>query len=386
MVWILRRPDQFLHPYIWDEEFLILNRFQQHGLLAAIMAHNQGYFLWPTSISVAMAAAVSFEHLPRIEYLLCTAWFLATMCLILIPHSPFRLRWRIGFVVLMVLAPMNPEVFGVALYSFWWTSLWPLISLIWSKENWGLRVPVLILGGMSSLAGAALVVPYAFMFATTRQRRYLAGTVILAIVAVVQTLTYLTSTRSGGSLNAVKIFFQELHNFSDYALTWLRPSDSNFLDLAGATILLGICIAIVHSALARNTRHIRTIVALAIGLVIMGILSAAPAPLISDPIAAGPRYYFLPFVLLGWVLLMVVATTELRWAKVAGTILIGISLLTLTQSFSRHEVKVSWSAQLSACKTATGTFYVPVQYDGVTSQMWKHSLIITAATCRSLGM
>src|ERR1700688_1762635 len=31
-VWFLRRPDQFLHPYVWVEEYQVLNRYQTQGL------------------------------------------------------------------------------------------------------------------------------------------------------------------------------------------------------------------------------------------------------------------------------------------------------------------------------------------------------------------
>ena len=99
--------------------------------------------------------------------------------------------------ILMVLAPMNPEVYGIAEYSFWWTSLWPLISLIWSKNYWWLRIPVLLIGGMSSLANfRSLIVPYAILLARTHERRYLVGTAILGATSVVQLIGYATSTRA----------------------------------------------------------------------------------------------------------------------------------------------------------------------------------------------
>jgi hypothetical protein len=123
VVWFLRRPDQLLHPYVWVDEFQILNMYQAHGLLQTIVSPYQGYFLWPTSFTVGFAAAVSFQHVPQIDYWLSTAWFVATLCLILIPASSFPLRWRLGMAVLLVLAPMDPEVYGIALYSFWWTTL-----------------------------------------------------------------------------------------------------------------------------------------------------------------------------------------------------------------------------------------------------------------------
>ena len=348
-VWFLRRPDQLLHPYVWVEEYQILNRYQTQGLLHAVFAPVQGYFVWPTSFTVGFAAAASFLHLPLIDYWLSTAWFVATLCLILIPSSRIRLRWRVCLAVLLVLAPTNPEVFGIAEYAFWWTTLWPLISIIWSKDNWWLRIPVLIIGGMSSLAGAAVVVPYAFLFVVTRQRRYLVGSAVLAATFVVQVMAYFTSDRSARTpFYPVSVSLQELHNFSDYAFTWLKPTDSDFLAFTGACMLVAIVGIVLYDAVGRRSDAGLEIIALVLGLLVVGVLSSIPAPLLDDPIAAGPRYYFLPYVVLGWVLLLIAVTSEVQWARVAATVLIVMSLLALSLNFSRHDDRVSWSQQLAA--------------------------------------
>jgi len=386
VIWILRRPDQFLHPYVWVEEYQILNTYQTHGLLRAVLSPPQGYFIWPSSFTVGISAAVSFLHLPVIEYWLSTAWFVATLCLILVPASSLRLRWRIGIAALLMLAPMNPEIYGVALYIFWWTTLWPLISLFWSKDYWWLRIPVLIIGGMSSIAGAAMVVPYAILFGITRQRRHLVGAAVLTLTLAAQTIAYLRSPRTEQSpLHPERVAIQELRNFSDYAFTWLKPTDSDFLGLAGAIILIAILGVVAYATVRQRSSNTNELVALVIGLLIVGLLSSEPAPLIADPILAGTRYYFLPYAVLGWVLLMIAVTSELRWARVAATVLIVMSLLTLSQDFARHDDRFIWSQQLARCKTANKPFSVPVQFDGIAANMWQGYLMITPQTCRHLG-
>ena len=386
VVWILRRPDQFLHPYVWVEEYKLLNTYQAEGLLHVVSMPLGGYFLWPTSLSVGFAAAVSFLHVPRIDYLLSTAWFVATLCLILVPASALRLQWRMGMAALLVLAPMNPEVFGIAVYIFWWVTLWPLITLIWSQDYWPLRIPVLILGGMSSLAGSVLVVPYAVLFVMTRQRRYAAGTVVLGATSVVQAIGYLTSARLQQiPLDPGNIVLQELHNFTYYAFGWLNPVDQGFLGLAGACILLTILGVVAYEVARQHTPYTNEIVGLVMGLLVLGVLSSVPAPLISLPFAAGPRYYFLPYAVLAWVLLIIAVTSELRWARVGASVLIVMSLLSLPQNFSRHEEFVSWSSQLARCQTDNAPFSVPVQFDGLITDMWHDNLYIQPQTCHLLG-
>jgi hypothetical protein len=385
-VWFLRRPDQLLRPYIWVEEYKVLDSLQLHGLFRAALAPINGYFVWPTSFTVGLAAAVDFRNVPQIDYWMSTAWFLATLCLVLVPSSNFKLQWRVGFVLLLVLVPTNPEVFGIALYSFWWTTLWPLISVTWAKDNWWLRVPVLVLGGMSSLAGAAMALPYAVLYAKDRRRRDLVGAAVLGATCVAQAVAYFTSARSLQTpVLPLRVALQELRNFADYAFAWLNPTDTGFLGLAGACILLAFLWAVWPDILRRRSSCASELTALVVGLFVVGILSAVPVPLFTNPASAGPRYYFLPFVIFSWALLVIAMTSAVQWARVVAAVMIVASLLALSSDFSRHEDPVSWSAQLARCRTAVGTFSVPVQFTGVASQMWQGLLVITPQTCRRLG-
>ncbi len=399
-VWILRRPDQFLHPYVWVEESNILDLYQAHGFLFAAIHQDTGYLQWPTTFTVALAAAISFLHIPQIDYWLSTAWFLATMLLILLPASLLRLRWRVGMVLAFVLAPMGPEIFGVALYIFWWTSLWPLITILWSKDYWWLRIPVLILGGMSSLAGAAIAVPYAVLWAITRRRRDLVGTIVLAATLAVQIPVYLTSYRASQvPFHLSRIVEQEVRNFSYYLLAIVSPAPSDLLVFVGACMILAIAGFVAWSVVRGKPNH-NELLALFVGLLVMGGLSAIPAPLRSDPVHDGPRYYFFSFVVLAWVLLLVAATPnvarlgkqwwERQWwelpiARFAAVGIVVLSLFVLPRTFTEHDDTVNWSAQLARCHTATDSFSVPVQYNGQLSRMWNGRLTITPGTCRRLG-
>lgn len=390
-LWFLRRPDQLLHPYVWVEEYQLLNTFQVHGLFHVVSLRLQGYFVWPTSFTVSLAAATSFANVPVIDYWLSTGWFIATLCLILIPASRIHLLFRVGMALLLVLAPMRPEIYGIAEYSFWWTSLWPLISLIWAKDYWWLRIPILIIGGMSSLAGSALALPYLILLATTHKRRYLFGASILGATLTVQTIGYFTSPRSGQiHFKLVPVILQELRNFADYLFTWVqpyafeKPPDSSLFDLIGACILLVTLGSIGYLIATKQTTYVNELTALVSGLLILSILSSIPAPLISDPIVAGPRYYFFTFVVLSWIFLLIIATTTFPLARIGAACIIMLSLIALPQTFAKHDQQVSWSQELSRCSTTRGPFVVPVQYDGIRSHMWQN-LLIWPDTCRKLG-
>jgi hypothetical protein len=399
-VWILRRPDQFLHPYVWVEESNILDLYQIHGFLFAAVHQNTGYLQWPTTFTVALAAAISFLHIPQIEYWMSTAWLLATMLLILLPASVLRLRWRMGMVLVLVLAPMGPEIFGVALYIFWWTSLWPLITIIWSKDYWWLRIPVLILGGMSSLAGAALAVPYGLLWVITRRRRDLVGTLVLGATLAVQLVVYLSSYRASQvPFHLTKVVQQEFRNFSYYLLAIVTPAPSGLLVFVGVCMIVAMAGFVAWSVVRRRPYH-RLLLALFVGLLVMGGLSAIPAPLVSNPVKDGPRYYFFSFVVLAWILLLVAVTPrvprldkewwelklrEMPIARLAAAGIIVVSLFALPRTFTTHDDTVDWQAQLARCQTATGPFSVPVQFNGQLSRLWYGRLTITPGTCHRLG-
>jgi hypothetical protein len=256
---------------------------------------------------------------------------------------------------------------------------------MWSKDYWWLRITVLIIGGMSSLAGALLVIPYAVMYLISRKRRDLVGTLILASISVIQVATYLHSTRATQiPIKPLYILLQEFRNFSLYALAWLNPTDTGFLGFAGACLLIGIMCVVGYFLISKATVA-KEIVVLIVGLLVLGSISAIPAALVSSPGAAGPRYYFLPFVVCGWLLLVLAMTATQNWIRLASAALIVMSLFALTQNFSRHEDPIDWSYQLARCATATKPFSVPVQYTGVRAQAWNGLLIITPETCRSLG-
>jgi pimeloyl-ACP methyl ester carboxylesterase len=349
---------------------------------------------------VSFAAAVSFLRIPEIDYWLSAAWLVATMLLILVPASILRLRWRVVMVLVLVLAPMGPEMFGIALYIFWWTSLWPLIAILWSKDYWWLRIPVLVIGGMSSLAGSALVVPYAVLWAITRRRRDLVGTIVLGATLAAQVPTYLTSYRTGQvPFHLSMVAQQELRNFSYYLTALVTPVPSGLLLFVGACMVLVIGGYVAYSV-ARRAPNSNELLVLFVGLLVMGVLTAIPAPLVSDPIHAGTRYYFFPFVVLAWLLLLVAVTPrvprsnkhwwEMQWrevpvARIVAAGMIALSLLALPRTVTRHDDQVSWPAQLARCETTTGSFSVPVQFNGRLSDMWYGRLEITPGTCQRLG-
>ena len=65
---IYRRPDQFLHPYIWVEDGTDnLPDYVQAGWLS-LFHPLVGYFILPVKLIFALSATLSFRWFPEISY------------------------------------------------------------------------------------------------------------------------------------------------------------------------------------------------------------------------------------------------------------------------------------------------------------------------------
>src|SRR3954447_18698361 len=245
LIWVLRRPGQVSHPYVWAEESFIVRRYLEDGWAAAL-SPVQGYLVLPTSFFVTLGSAISFAHLPALMYVSATAIFVATILMLLIPDSRWGgLRTRCALAGLLALSPANPEVFGVLLYGFWWCTLWPLIILGWRREHWWWRVPLLVVAGLSSPAAAALAFVFALAWFWSRRRADLVSCVILLGCLVTQLIVLASSDRGsqlGSGTGIGELAEQVVRTAGYFPLHWLAPSapDRGFMILVGAVLLASL--------------------------------------------------------------------------------------------------------------------------------------------------
>ena len=104
LIWIWRRPGQLTHPYIWDEESLILRHYLDGGFIRALRP-IEGYLILPPAVLLAVAAKISIVHLPELEYVFALLVFVGTV-LMIVPVTATSIsviprRLRIALLVLM---------------------------------------------------------------------------------------------------------------------------------------------------------------------------------------------------------------------------------------------------------------------------------------------
>jgi hypothetical protein len=388
IVWIWRRPGQVAHPYVWDEEALILRRYLEGGWIDALKP-VEGYLILPAAALVALAAQISVLHLPRLMYLFATLVFVGTVVMIVGPDSRWGgVRTRAAMAVTAALVPTNPEVFGVLLYSFWWSTLWPLIILGWKRSLWVLRAPLLALAALSSPAGGALCAVYAVAYLRGRKLRDAIGGAILLAGFVVQAVLTFTSSRAttiNSDATPRKVVEQALRIGGFFETNWLAVGhpDRDFLAFAGLLFLLFLLAAGLY--VARTFDYDEPLL-MALSALVFTAVSSLPLPLGSDPLGAGPRYYFLPFVAFGWTLLLIVRKAPQPAVAIASGVLLLLSFLNLATTFSRSPqttvAKLSWRTELVKCAASKApVVHVPIYFDG-SFNFW--SLDLNPTRCRQL--
>ena len=389
IIWILRRPEQLTRPYVWVEESFIIRNFLDDGWAGAFEP-IQGYLILPSTVLVTLATDLSFVHLPELTYIFATLVFMATILLLLVPESHWGdLTTRSAMAVAMALVPTNPEVFGVALYSFWWTTLWPVIVLGWKRDLWGLRAPLLVIGTLSSPAGGAVFVIFGLAYLLGRRIRDLVSAGILLAGFIFQSIRALDSERAellSRDADPIQVLEQTARTGGLFETRWLSPGDLDrfFLILAGLAFLSFLVVAAVRLAVVAG-RYEPVLLVAAAG--VLTVLSAVPAPLISDPAGGGPRYFVLPFVGFAWSLIVMWRYTELVPVRIATGLLLVVSLLGLATTFSRTPLEtaasLSWEQEVRRCAESTEPVaQVPIYFDGATKIFW--TLSMTPEECRRL--
>jgi hypothetical protein len=390
LIWVLRRPEQLTRPYVWVEESYVVRNFLEDGWSGAFEP-LQGYLTLPANVLVALAAEISFMQLPELMYAFGLGLFVATVLLLLLPDSHWgNLTTRSAMAVTMALVPINPEVFGVLLYSFWWTTLWPLIVLGWKRDLWVLRVPVLGVGALSSPAAGALFLVFAIAYLLNRRIRELFSACILLAGLVLQIVIAQGSTRAElltRDADPIEVVEQTVRTGGLFEIRWLWPGnpDRYALIVAGLAFFAFLVVAALRLSFVAR-RHEALLLLLATG--VFTVLSAVPAPLVSDPAGGGPRYFFLPFIGFAWVLLALWRRIDIDRLQLVTGILLCLSFLGLAATFSRKSeertAKLSWKAEVRKCAASTAPVaQIPIYFDGSTTLFW--TLDMNPAECRRLA-
>ena len=290
--------------------------------------------------------------------------------------SPTHLRWPYLCAIAVLTIPVDPEVYAVSLLAFWWAGLLLVLALVWDADRgatW-LRAGYVVLGGLSS----PLVVPFAALFVLRallerRRSEFIVAAFALAVAAIQARAIFDYHHIDYARLIDPHVILVAMNKFTGYL--FVGPRYGHYYAGPLVLALLGVALWQIR---ARLTWHFALLV-LAWAAICATTALRNPIHVI-DPLDAGPRYFFYPFILLTWILIWISALSpaHVRILVLAGC-LHGCRL-----GLQAHDAQPRRDGLARSCRglCAIRAYDLPIHYDGRASSMWYVRL--TGQQCRDL--
>src|ERR1700694_1513181 len=110
------------------------------------------------------------------------------------------------------------------------------------------------------------------------------------------------------------------------------------------------------------------------------VISVARVPVEAmHPFLAGPRYFFYPYILLGWIFIWIAAETGGRMRFVIAMVPIVAVCLALPKMQRRND-KLSFGTQIRSCANSDSDRDIMVHFAGVASATW--NIRLTPSDCK----
>jgi hypothetical protein len=376
LLW-LRRSEQMLHPQVWDEDgVLIIPGLLSHGL-RSIFDPVGGYLVLVPKLISAASLGISGLYYPLVSTIFAWA-FTAGVC-VAISVSPIWLRGGALLGVMTVFIPSNPEVFGVPLYTFWWASLLLFLVVLWKPNSTDIawRTTFTLLGGLSSPV-ILLVAPFLMLRAVIwrDKRRELAIAAMAFFCAVVQArVMWRSRTRlATGTLDVHNLRLVLPKFIGGYFAGNFIRTTNHLIWIASAVFLVFLVLA---SPLFFRKPQYLLLIALWCGAVSL-VASRIDLSLVQQR-DAGPRYFFLPFVLLAWLLVSIMVESKGGGIKFCVAVLLLVSLLNMRPVRTRTQRDFRWAEQVAHCDESSP---YPMQISGNGQTAW--TVPLSQDQCRAL--
>lgn len=367
-----RRPDQFLHPYVWVEDGQYVMRFVIHDGWRTIFEPLAGYLLVASKVINYVAYSLSGLWAPELQVALTVAFTCGVACAI--AFSPTHLRWPFACALAALLVPTNPEVFAIAGYAFWWAALLLILALVWdtTRGMQALRLFFITFGGLSSPLAISLAPLFLLRAGIERKQSEWIASGVAVFAALAQMYA---------------IHIQRIPNtfYMPEPLTvWVavRQFVGEFFHIGSlAPLAVAALLALTWFARKKLDRHFMLLV-FAYAIVCASVAVRNPLGNFAgmDPFLAGPRYYFYPFILLSWIVLWLAAESA-KAVQIATAGILATILLLALPGMQRRDDQIDWREQLQACARSE-TYQLPVHYNGNAKDVWRAPY--TGAECRSV--
>jgi hypothetical protein len=357
----LRRSPQLLSPQVWDEDGTqIIPGLLDHGLRSLIYPVNGYLVVLPKLISAA-SLAISGVHYPFVSTLI-TWIFIICVCM-LISLAPTYLKGGVFLGAATLLIPTDPEVYGIPLYSFWWATLLLFLVVLWDENSRDLylRLLIVLIGGLSSpiiLLVAPLLVIRAVLLKGNRRELAIMWAALGCCGVQAFTMLHSAAPLTVGAKGYSNLRYVLPKFLGEYlAGNFIRRT--NHLVLIATGFLLAFLLITIP--FVRKHPHYLYLVGLWCGSIYLTGRRVNLALL--QPRYAGPRYYFLPFVLLAWFLVSVMAEKNGWRPRVLAAALLLVSVYNMVPVRTRPQQDFEWRRHIADC-IQSDPCPIPISYDG----------------------
>jgi hypothetical protein len=361
-----RRWEQMASPQVWDEDGRAISGFMSGGWHEFLQPVN-GYLISVPKLITGASLALSAYYYPLVSTVL--TWLFIGLVGLALATAPMRLRGRILCAVSIFLVPSNAEVFGIPLYALWWATLLLLAVALWdeTRPSLGLRLAFLAAGGLSS-PFILVVLPLLYFRALWYRRVHAERIVAFFATVFAGVQWHFMSTGAAMAFPSIRsISVNVIPKFCGWFLA------GNFSDSLWALWAAGLVVlALVAASTFVGRRRLTTWILLYLygGAVASSIARIDPS--ILHPALAGPRYFFLPFLLTFWILIQLALSAQGAWIRLAaGIALIGAAANAIPV-WTRHHDDLRWAEHLRSAPLFP-EYAIPIEGDGNRLTAWSIS-------------
>ena len=383
---LLRSHARLFHPQVWAEDgtpsFAAggsnIPDFLHYGWAALFRPINGYLILLPKAIS-GISLAISFLYYPTISTIL--AWAATVFMLVVIASGKVQLRGGIWLSILALLIPSDPEVFGLSLYTFWWTILLLFAVILWQGNSDDLkwRLPIVFVTGLSSPVVVGTV-PIFFLRALIYRKRWQECAVsgLASACGVVQLAVWQSCGIKFPARRPITTeeLAQSIPTFLGRYFIGNLFHSRTVLWIAGLTLAF-----LIAYGVSRFRSNLSYWVTLYLYAASVAMVMHRVAIVDLHPVLAGPRYFFLPFVITSWLLVQFWCNNSSRIVRTAALIILTISVINSIPVLTRRNDELYWRANVFSCPFFDH-YAIPISYDGLAYHTWQ--LRLKGTECRSL--
>lgn len=304
-----RRTTTLTTPYLWAEDGLdIVPQFVLRGW-PSLLDPISGYMAFIPRLISYIALSVTPQAYPLTGTVL--SWAFMAGVLAFLALAPTRLRARPWIALACLFVPTDPEVFGTSLYSFWWAGLILMALPMWEygPRLFKTRLALAVVCGLSTPVTVMIAPLIALRAVALRTRHDIAIAAAVAVCAVLQVREILavhTDTMSSAmSWRTLVQIFDKFFGRYVWGLDTANASQEFWLAVLG----VGLAALIVYTLVALKDRWLALcLLYLLGGSIALSVMRVSVE--IMGPTGGGPRYFFYPYVMLGWILIQGLASAR----------------------------------------------------------------------------